>query len=61
MSMLSDNGYAPMRTFKSVAEFGDFFREYDTIIIDSQDQPIQRSLQEDSQRDNYSGKKKGML
>ncbi len=58
MSMLSDNGYSPMRTFESVAEYENFFREYDTIIIDGEEQPIQRPSEEDSQKDNYSGKKK---
>lgn len=61
MSMLSDNGYAPMRTFESVVEFEAFFREYDTIIVDGQEQPIQRPSEEDSQKDNYSGKKKDTL
>lgn len=61
MSMLSNSGYAPMRTFESVAEFENFFREYDTIIIDGQEQPIQRPSEEDSQKDNYSGKKKDIL
>lgn len=61
ISMLSDNGYAPARTFESVAEFEDFFREYDTLIIDGAEQPIQRPSEEDSQKDNYSGKKKDTL
>ncbi|WP_373512179.1 hypothetical protein, partial [Persicitalea sp.] len=60
MSMLSDNGYAPIRTFENVAEFENFFREYDTLIIDGSEQPIQRPSEEDSQKDNYSGKKKGI-
>ncbi|WP_373511368.1 hypothetical protein [Persicitalea sp.] len=61
ISMLSKNGYAPKRSFESVAEFEDFFREYDTLIIDGSEQPIQRPSEEDSQKDNYSGKKKGTL
>lgn len=47
-----------MCTFESVPEFEDFFRKYDTLIIDGTEHPIQRPSEEDSQKDNYSGKKK---
>lgn len=57
-SMLYAEGYAPARSFDSVAEFERHFREYDTLIIDGEEQPIQRPSEEDSQKDNYSGKKK---
>ena len=57
-SMLCDNGYAPIRSFETVAEFEKFFHQYDTLIIDAEEQPIQRPSEEDSQKDNYSGKKK---
>ena len=58
-SMLKDKGYAPVRAFESVQEFEEYFRQYDTLIIDGEEQPIQRPSNEDSQKENYSGKKKG--
>lgn len=58
---LCDSGHAPVRSFESAAEFEEYFHEYDTLIIDGEEQPIQRPSQEDSQKDNYSGKKKGTL
>ena len=60
-SMLSALGYAPVRSFNSVAEFEEYFRKYDTLIIDGTEQRIQRPSKEVSQKDNYSGKKKGIL
>ena len=60
-SMLCERGFAPARTFETVDEFEKYFQEYHTIIIDGEEQPIQRPLEEDSQKDNYSGKKKGIL
>lgn len=60
-SMLSAQGYAPVRSFNSVAEFEESFRKYDTLIIDGTEQRIQRPSEEGSQKDNYSGKKKGIL
>ena len=59
-SMLIDKGYAPARSFGSVEEFEEYFRQYDTLIIDGEEQPIQRPSNEDSQKENYSGKKKGI-
>ena len=60
-SALSSFGFAPVRSFETVAEFEEYFHEYDTIIIDGEEQPIQRPSEEDSQKDNYSGKKKDTL
>ena len=60
-SMLLSQGYAPIRSFDSVAEFEGYFRKYDTLIIDGTEQRIQRPSNEDSQKDNYSGKKKDTL
>lgn len=60
-SMLCARGFSPARTFESVEEFEQYFQEYDTLIIDGEEQPIQRPLDEDSQKDNYSGKKKDIL
>ena len=64
-SMLCERGFSPARTFESVDEFEKYFQEYHTIIIDVEEQPIQRPLDEDSQKDNYSDgpplrKKKGI-
>ena len=60
-SMLLSQGHAPVRSFDSVAEFEEYFRKYDTLIIDGTEQRIQRPSDEDSQKDNYSGKKKDIL
>lgn len=57
-SMLSDQKYAPARSFETVAEFETYFRQYDTLIIDATEQPIQRPGDEYEQKSNYSGKKK---
>ncbi len=53
-----DRGLAPARSFGSVEEFEEYFQEYGTLLIDGEEQPIQRPLDEDSQRDHFSGKKK---
>ena len=57
-SMLCQRGFSPARAFESVEEFEEYFREYDTLIIDGEEQSIQRPSEEDSQKENYSGKKK---
>lgn len=57
-SMLCDRGFAPARTFESVEQFEEYFQEYQTLIIDGEEQPIQRPSDEDTQREHYSGKKK---
>ena len=58
-SMLNGRGFTPVREFKSVEDFEEHFKEYETLLIDGEEQPIQRPLDEDSQRDHFSGKKKG--
>lgn len=58
-SMLCERGFAPVRSFESVEEFEEYFQEYETLLIDGEEQPIQRPLDEDSQKDHFSGKKKG--
>lgn len=58
-SMLCRRGFAPARSFGSVEEFEEYFLKYETLLIDGEEQPIQRPCEEDSQRDNFSGKKKG--
>lgn len=57
-SMLYDYGFTPARSFESIDEFEECFKKYSTLIIDGEEQPIQRPSDEDSQKDNYSGKKK---
>lgn len=57
-SMLCKRGFSPARTFESIEEFEEYFQEYQTLIIDGEEQPIQRPSDEDTQRENYSGKKK---
>jgi hypothetical protein len=37
-----------------VAEIEEYFRKYDTLIIDGTEQRIERPSDEDSQKDNYS-------
>lgn len=58
-SILNERGFTPVREFKSVEDFEEHFKEYETLLIDGEEQPIQRPLDEDSQRDHFSGKKKG--
>lgn len=53
-SMLSVRGFTPVREFKSVEEFEEYFQEYETLLIDGEEQPIQRPLDEDSQIDHFS-------
>jgi len=57
-SMFNGRGFAPVREFKSVEKFEEYFQEYETLLIDGEEQPIQRPLDEDSQIDHFSGKKK---
>jgi len=60
-SMLYENNFAPKRSFDTVAEFDEYFREHDTLIIDATEHPIQRPSDEFKQTDMYSGKKKDIL
>lgn len=57
-SILNDKGYAPVRSFETVEEFEEYFRQYDTLIIDGEEEPIQRPSNKDAQKENYSGQKK---
>lgn len=57
-SVLYENGLAPKRSFETLAEFEEYFREHDTLIIDATEHPIQRPADEYKQSDMYSGKKK---
>jgi hypothetical protein len=59
-SLLFDTNFAPRRSFATLAEFEAYFRDHDTLIIDATEQPIQRPGDQDEQKLNYSGKKKGI-
>ena len=57
-SVLSAGGFAPARSFETVAEFKRHFANYDAIVIDATEVSIERPSDYDEQKDNYSGKKK---
>lgn len=57
-SILYENNYAPRRSFETVTEFHDYFREHEALIIDATEHSIQRPSDEYEQSDMYSGKKK---
>jgi len=56
--VLSEEGYAPIREFKTVKEFQEYFSEDETLIIDGTEQPTERPKDKTAQKQNYSGKKK---
>ena len=51
-------GHAPKREFATVAEFEEYFKEYDTLLLDGTEQRRQRPSVNETQKDHYSGKKK---
>ena len=55
---LRETGDAPQREFKSVEAFQTYFAELDTLILDGTEQRIERPQLPNSQKANYSGKKK---
>lgn len=55
---LQEAGVAPKRGFTSVEEFQQHFEGFDTVIIDGTEQRIERPQDPNSQKENYSGKKK---
>ena len=57
-SVLSESGFAPVRSFENVAEFKKHFANYDAIVIDATEVSIERPTDYDEQKENYSGKKK---
>ena len=60
-SALYEEGFAPVREFKSVADFKQYFDKYDAIVIDATELAIQRPGDYNEQKLNYSGKKKDTL
>ena len=55
---LKRKGVLPQREFKSKKEFEKTFKDEKEIIIDGEEQPIQRPKDADLQKDMFSGKKK---
>lgn len=48
----------PQRGFESVAEFEAHFKKHKHLLFDSSEQRVQRSTDQHTQQQNYSGKKK---
>ena len=57
-SVLDKKMVLPKRKIESVDEFFKIFPEAKDIFIDGTERPIQRSADNDTQKQNYSGKKK---
>ena len=57
-SALYDNKVVPVRKFNSVSDFKKEFDKYSTLVIDATELTIQRPVDYDEQKENYSGKKK---
>lgn len=55
---LAEANCLPKRGFKDAAEFADYFKQEDVIIVDGTEQRTQRPSDEEAQKANYSGKKK---
>jgi hypothetical protein len=56
---LNASGCLPKREFKDAAEFSEYLQQEETVIIDGVEQRIQRPSNDEAQKANYSGKKKG--
>lgn len=57
-SALRESDFAPKREFESVEAFETYFAEMDSLILDGTEQRVERPQKQDSQKANYSGKKK---
>jgi len=55
---LRSEGVAPVREFKSVQLFRDYFKNDGTLIVDGTEQKTERPKDKTGQKQNYSGKKK---
>ena len=53
-------GFIPKREFKDVEEFKTYFESFKSITIDATEHRTQRPEDNDTQKDNYPGKKKGI-
>jgi len=58
---LSNLGVMPCREFKTVVEFRAACQGIETILIDATERPYCRPVDDEEQRDLYSGKKNGIL
>jgi len=56
---LARAGCLPKREFKNAAEFAEQLSKEKTLIFDGTEQRTQRPSDDESQKENYSGKKKG--
>lgn len=57
-STLLENGHMPTRAFNSEEDFKAYLKEETTILIDVTEQRTQRPVNQDDQKNDYSGKKK---
>lgn len=57
-STLNQKMVLPMRQVRSVQEFIERFPQVKEVIIDGTERPIQRPVEQDRQKLNYSGKKR---
>lgn len=55
---LAEANGLPKREFKDAAEFADYLKNEDVIIVDGTEQRTQRPSNDEAQKANYSGKKK---
>jgi len=56
---LATAGCLPKREFKNAAEFAEHLSKEKTLIFDGTEQRTQRPSDDEAQKENYSGKKKG--
>ncbi len=56
---LATAGCLPKREFKNAAEFAEHLKNEKTLIFDGTEQRTQRPSDDEAQKENYSGKKKG--
>ena len=54
-------GCLPKRAFKDAAEFAEYLKNEETLIFDGTEQRTQRPSDDEAQKENYSGKKRGIL
>lgn len=57
-AVFRETEHAPVREFKTVKAFQEYFKDVDTLIIDGTEQAIERPKDKVAQKQNYSGKKK---
>ena len=57
---LEKNGLLPKRHFESLGELQKYLHDHDELLIDGTEQPRQRPGNQEDQKEDYSGKKKGI-